>query len=120
MAIETLRTKDDPAAVAAVVGLCSSADAALMALALQRARFSSVAQVKNGELDSSTTDAPANARWITNDRNLYCKGREHDGGLRCRDFCIKRWSALTVSIDALRARASVLGVSIESLRSYAH
>jgi len=109
-AIAEIATKDDPASVRAVVGMCASMDIALERIAKTHLAFHALDHEPGGP-HQYMTDVPDHARWLIQDRYDFCRGDDW----RCRDWCVKSWKGLAESVDALQARAAKHGVYLESL-----
>ena len=115
IAIRTASASSDAASVRAVVAMCSSVDRLLVVLPLHRRQFDDTDHAPAGP-DFSVSDAARNAAWLVESRSLYCKGRDWNDDLQCRDWCVERWTKLVTSIDAQRERAQKHGVYIEPLK----
>jgi hypothetical protein len=110
-AIAASNSRNDPAAVRAVIGMCASVDGSLQRIAETSATLHAL-DVEPGGPHHYMTDVPDNARWLTEHRYDVCG---HGDDWRCRDWCVQRWKAFAVSVEALRTHASRHGVQLESL-----
>lgn len=109
-AINALALKEDPTSVRALVGICTSVDASLERIADTHLAFHALDREPSGP-HAYMTAVPDNARWLVQHRRDMCRGDDW----RCRDWCVKRWRALSESVDALRERAAKHGAHVESL-----
>lgn len=108
-AITAITSKNDPASVRAVVGMCASVDLALERVAKTRQTFHELDDP--GGPHRYMTDVADHARWLTQDRFDVCKGDDW----RCRDWCVTTWRGFAESVDVLREKAAKHGAHLESL-----